>query len=642
MYFKHPELLYALFLLIIPILIHLFQLRKFQKEAFTNVKFLQKISLQTRKSSKLKKWLILCTRLLAFAAIIIAFAQPFFINASTALKQNETVVYLDNSYSMQARGSKGPLLQRALQDILAETPQNETFSLLTNNDLYKNIQLPAAQAKLQNIDFSSEDLDLKTIKLKAQNLFSDSESSKKNLILISDFQEKKGTPNFEEESFATYLVQLQPESKRNITVDTAFIVQENLEAPLLNVELLANAEGAENIPVSIYNSNKLIGKSSAVFSENEKRSTVTFSLPKNEEIKGLIQIEDSNLQFDNQLYFSTGKTEKIDVVSISEIKDDFLKRIFNAPDFHFSSFPPNQVEYNSLANAGLIILNELKEIPPSLINNLDQFASDGKTILIIPSADADLQDYNLLFRNLNFPTFSALENQEKLISEIVFAHPLYENVFDQQVANFEYPKVNAFYKVENNAIPILKYEDQEAFLLQKENVYAFTAAINEQNSNFQNSPLIVPTLFNIGKTALENKQSYYLLNQENMVEIPVNVGKDEILKLSGPTGTFIPQQESFPTKVRMIFNELPEAPNNFSVLKNKDSLANLSFNIARSESEMKFLEIENTENVSIENSLASVFEEIKAQSNIDELWKSFVIFALLFLLIEMLILKFLK
>ena len=37
MQFKHPELLYALFLLIIPIIVHLFQLRKFQKEAFTNV-----------------------------------------------------------------------------------------------------------------------------------------------------------------------------------------------------------------------------------------------------------------------------------------------------------------------------------------------------------------------------------------------------------------------------------------------------------------------------------------------------------------------------------------------------------------------------------------------------------------------------
>ena len=64
MQFKHPELLYALFFLLIPIIVHLFQFRKFQKEAFTNVSFLKEVTIQTRKSSQLKKRLTLLTRLL--------------------------------------------------------------------------------------------------------------------------------------------------------------------------------------------------------------------------------------------------------------------------------------------------------------------------------------------------------------------------------------------------------------------------------------------------------------------------------------------------------------------------------------------------------------------------------------------------
>ena len=76
MQFKYPELLWALLLLLIPIIIHLFQLRRFQKEAFTNVKLLKHIKLQTRKSSQLKKWLTLLTRLLLLACIIVAFTQP--------------------------------------------------------------------------------------------------------------------------------------------------------------------------------------------------------------------------------------------------------------------------------------------------------------------------------------------------------------------------------------------------------------------------------------------------------------------------------------------------------------------------------------------------------------------------------------
>ena len=52
MQFKNPAILYFLALLIIPILVHLFQLQKFVKIPFSNVAFLQKLVQQTRKSSR--------------------------------------------------------------------------------------------------------------------------------------------------------------------------------------------------------------------------------------------------------------------------------------------------------------------------------------------------------------------------------------------------------------------------------------------------------------------------------------------------------------------------------------------------------------------------------------------------------------
>ena len=141
MQFKHPELLYALFFLLIPIIVHLFQFRKFQKEDFTNVAFLKEVTLQTRKSSQLKKWLTLLTRLLIFAAIIFAFAQPFSSKKNAFNTKTETVIYLDNSFSMQAKGNQGELLKRALQDIITNIPEDETFSLVTNDNTYKNTNL---------------------------------------------------------------------------------------------------------------------------------------------------------------------------------------------------------------------------------------------------------------------------------------------------------------------------------------------------------------------------------------------------------------------------------------------------------------------------------------------------------------------
>ena len=96
MQFKHPEILYALLLLIIPILIHLFQLQRFVKVPFTNVKFLKNIAQQTRKSARIKKLLILTTRMLAFTCLIFAFAQPFFSAQTSQQNLNTTIFDITN------------------------------------------------------------------------------------------------------------------------------------------------------------------------------------------------------------------------------------------------------------------------------------------------------------------------------------------------------------------------------------------------------------------------------------------------------------------------------------------------------------------------------------------------------------------
>ena len=141
MHFKYPEILYFLFLLIVPILVHLFQFRRFKKEYFTNVQFLKELSVQTRKSSTLKKWLLLVTRLLLLTFIIIAFAQPYFPAKDSTSASNEMYIILDNSFSMQAKGQKGELLRRAVQELLEEIPENTRFSLLTTSESYWNTDI---------------------------------------------------------------------------------------------------------------------------------------------------------------------------------------------------------------------------------------------------------------------------------------------------------------------------------------------------------------------------------------------------------------------------------------------------------------------------------------------------------------------
>ncbi|WKX75713.1 BatA domain-containing protein [Zobellia laminariae] len=147
MQFKYPELFWALFLLLIPIFIHLFQLRRFKKTPFTNVKFLKKVVSESRQSNTLKKWLLLFTRMLLLAAFIFAFAQPFFAEKS-ALKQKGTVIYLDDSFSMQLKEEGTTLLENAVQELIKKLPKEERFSLFTNTKTFRNTTIQDIQNEL--------------------------------------------------------------------------------------------------------------------------------------------------------------------------------------------------------------------------------------------------------------------------------------------------------------------------------------------------------------------------------------------------------------------------------------------------------------------------------------------------------------
>ena len=143
----------------------------------------------------------------------------------------------------------------------------------------------------------------------------------------------------------------------------------------------------------------------------------------------------------------------------------------------------SQLNFNEINEQNLIILNELKSVPTALINALSAFLRSDGYILIIPSIDSDLDSYNQLFRNLNTVLFSTISTEEKRITKINYSHPLYKDVFDQEITNFQYPKVNARFQTTIGSGAVLEYEDGGAFFIQSGRTFVFTSARNEENSN---------------------------------------------------------------------------------------------------------------------------------------------------------------
>ncbi|QLE02493.1 BatA domain-containing protein [Galbibacter sp. BG1] len=638
MQFKHPEILWALFLLIIPVLIHLFQLRKFQKEAFTNVAFLKKISLQTRKSSQLKKWLVLCTRMLAFAAIILAFAQPYLSNRNIKTTSEEKVIYLDNSFSMQLQGSQGELLPRAVNQLIENISPSETFSLFTNTSEYKNVGINDIKNELLALPYSSSQLSLNEITLKGSNYFIN-ENSVKNLLVVSDFQERKPIKD-SLKTFALNLVQMQPKVKNNTAIDSIFLVDRDLENYTCQVYLSTNFN-IESTPVSLFDGDRLIAKTAANF--NKGTAYVDFTIPiTNQTIKGKIIIEDNGLQYDNELYFSLNKPSKINVLAINEADDRFLKRIFTDDEFNYQSVTSSSIDFNQLSQQNLIVLNELSTISNALIKAIVSSVQNGGKISVIPSEEIDITSYNNLLSSVANMKLNDLVTEELQITQIAYDHPLFKEVFEEKVSNFQFPKTTSFYKVSGSFGSPILYANNAPFLAEGNGLYLFTSPLNENITNFKNAPLIVPTFYNSGKESLALPNLYYTIGNSNAFDVDASLANDEILTISNTENSFIPLQQSFNNKVRITVTDQPSQAGTYSILHEKDSLVTVSFNYNRQESKLNYLDISSMKEANKSFSLEETFKNIKSKNNVDELWKWFVIFALVLLCIELLILKYFK
>jgi len=640
MQFKHPELLYALFLLLIPIIIHLFQLRKFQKVDFTNVAFLKKVTIQTRKSSQLKKWLTLLMRLLALASIIIAFAQPF-TASKTALNTNkETVLYIDNSFSMQAKGNKGPLLQRAIQDIYAQPNNDEKISWFTNNFSKKNASIQDFKNEILKIPFTQTQLSPEEIILKANQLFSKDAGVDKRLIVVSDFQQNGTFPD-KDDNFTLNAVQLKPINTANIAIDTAYIETKKAANIQLKVKVSGIGDIQTSVPVSLYNGEVLIAKTAVDFSEN-KENTITFDIENIEGFKGRIEIIDPNLSFDNTLFFTVNAAKKIKVLSINEANSSYLQRLFEQPEFDYSQQTFNDLNYNDIPTQNFIILNEVKDIPASLSTSLKSFSDNGGSLLIIPSNKLTINSYNTLLNSFQLGNIAEVIENEKKITQIIFDHPLYKDVFEKRVVNFQYPKVNNYISISSNASAPLKYEDGSPFILQRGNLYFVTAAINTENSNFQSSPLIVPTLYNMALQSLPLPKLYYTIGDQNVFAVSIDLKQDEILNFKDETQTFIPLQQTKANQVNITTIVEPSIANTYRIEKDNKLIEFVSYNYNRKESALYYANPEDWNGIELYNSVEDLFSTITEANTINSFWKWFVIFALLFLILEMLILKFYK
>ena len=137
----------------------------------------------------------------------------------------------------------------------------------------------------------------------------------------------------------------------------------------------------------------------------------------------------------------------------------------------------------------------------------------------------------------------------------------------------------------------------------------------------------------VNALTIGNNQPYF---------VDVLLTKDAILEVKGTEDSFIPVQQILNNKVKLTFNDFPETAGNYSIFDKKEWVENISFNYKRTESDLSQINTNVVSDFKTADTISTIFNTLQTERTDSQIWKWFVIFALLFLALEMAIIKFVK
>ena len=676
--FVNPGFLYGLLAVSIPVIIHLFNFRRFKKVYFTNVAFIRELKQETQKQSRLKHLLVLLMRMLAIVALVLAFARPFIPARDNLIRPQETnnvSVYVDNSFSMQAESEKGTLLESAKEkadEIASVYKASDRFQLLTNDMEGRHQRFVSKDEFLSLVDeigISPVSLTISQVMTRQEEIQKQETAEVKTAYIISDFQ-KNFVGEMEPPSdtlLTSFLIALQAFNYDNIYIDSCWFdapVQQVNQQVKLNVRIKNSSENAyEKMPLrlSINETQKAV----ASFDLEAHGETIVLLSYTNHSAgiqSGELEINDHPIIFDDRFYFSYFVSAQTNILSINgNGENSYLNALFsNDSTFNFENTSAGMIDYSSLPNYNLILLNELPEISSGLADELKQFVESGGSLAIIPSASADLTSANTMLREMGAGKYASIDSSGQKITFLNLGHPIYSDVFDQIPENIDLPFVIKNFRIEVTSQMIqdklLSMQNGDIFLnvhpfgLGK--VYLFAVPFKVNFSTFPKHAIFVPTLYKIAVSSMV---------EENLYQVP---GKNELIKIrqsklsADQVLTIINREEEFEIipEIRRVGNSLEIYPHgeiktagNYMLQSEGKQIKGISFNYDRLESEMAFYTNQEIEDYLADRNLTGVqllsegnkpfVQTLADLSQGIQLWKYFVLAALGFLLAEVILLR---
>ncbi|MCS7077975.1 MAG: BatA and WFA domain-containing protein [Bacteroidia bacterium] len=695
MFFLNSAALWGLLAVLIPILIHLINLRRPRKILFSNVSFLQQIEQVQKRSTQIKQWLILITRILAIGCLVLAFANPVWKNRSSypiqvrslATDNTSNVIILDNSMSMQAQDENGTWFNYAknyVQILLSHEIIGDEYCLLTfDNAKYSQTFVRSQKIKeiLPQIQLTSSVYTLQDIIARANILLGQARYARKRVYVISDFQkstfgdsvQKSGTGQV-----PTYFIPVAKNAPANLTIENVEILTQIIEINKpISLKTSIKNYGDKKFneqTITLQIDGKTVGSQSFSIGANTKQEiNFNFTIRESGWHQGLLLLNDYPITFDNQRYFSfyVPEGKKILLIKGNDEEIEYLKAAFESiqskKNFILDVRQENEASTLNFEEYDGIFLVGVQHFSTGLIQNFKSYVLSGRGIVFFPSKNADQNEYNAFAKTLGEGSFANMEHKTQKFQDFDLQDPLFTNVFEKdKQGKIESPEIKQYlsFVASSQSIhnKIISLGDGKSFLSEvkvKQNeikggkVYYFAVGPNLSWGDFvlhnTFAPLIYRTALSIAGSV--QYEGFYLIGENVDLEIITQDKKTPLLLKNGNV-EISPAQEPINNGIRIHIEDNVNTAGNYQLIQGKKIIRYVSFNYPDAESNLSHYHVEELESMLqayqwkntflLKGTTKTLAQTLKDAQQGRQLWRLFIILSLIFLLIEILLLKFYK
>ena len=501
MTFLNPAILFGLLAASIPIIIHLQNLRKLKKIEFSTLQFLKELQKNKIRKIKLKQWLLLALRVLIILCIVTAFARPTLVGVSvggtTSAAKTTAVFIIDDTFSMSVIDQEGSYFNQAkenINNILNQFEEGDEFGLVLVSSQSDEIEMTSNRSKFEqeidatNISFASGKLNNAIIK--AAELIGEAKNFNKEIYLFTDFQ-KGRLANENEisdlkeqlgEQVRLYSFNYSTKEVFNFGIDDLKINTQIFEKdkPVKFDATVKNHSDRvkDNLVVSLFINGERLAQQSINLNPGESKIASLEASAKNYGIsEALVEIEEDDLPEDNKKYTSFFIPEKIPVLILADNLNDTklievaLKSVSDQGYFELTVKKTEQISGTQLNNFQVMIMVSSNFVTAR--EKVNQFLSSGKGVIIFPSSESNAAVFNNSLNAIGIASTGSFVKTERgqsiRFNEIDFNHPVFENIFvDEKKKQVESPEIYSYYKINpaGKGKRIISLEDESSFLSQ--------------------------------------------------------------------------------------------------------------------------------------------------------------------------------